>query len=96
MVQLLSANGTVPNGVYKFAVDTREDLDNITKGAKMGSEAIVIATSEIYIKNGNSEWVLKSASSGGGRGGAANVSPIPETTINSMLNNTFGEDGENI
>ena len=53
MVQLLSANGTVPNGVYKFAVDTMEDLDNITKGAKMGSEAVVTSTSETYIKNGD-------------------------------------------
>ena len=97
MIQLLSANGTAPYGLYKFAIDSIDDLVDLPKGAKMGSEAIVTATSEIYIKNGNGEWVLKPVSSGGGGGGgAANVSPIPETTINSILNNIFGKDGENI
>lgn len=97
MIQLLSANGTAPYGLYKFAIDSIDDLVDLPKGAKMGSEAIVTATSETYIKNGNGEWVLKPASSGGGGGGgAANVSPIPETTINSILNNIFGKDGENI
>lgn len=95
MIQLLSANGTAPYGLYKFAIDSIDDLVNLPKRAKMGSEAIVTATSETYIKNGNGEWVLKPASSGGG-GGTTNASPIPETTINSMLNNIFGEDGENI
>lgn len=95
MIQLLSANGTAPYGLYKFAIDSIDDLADLPKGAKMGSEAIVTATSETYIKNGNGKWVLKPASSGGG-GEATNVSPIPETTINSILNNIFGEDGENI
>lgn len=97
MIQLLSANGTAPYGLYKFAIDSIDDLVDLPKGAKMGSEAIVTATSETYIKNGNGEWVLKPVSSGGGGGGGtANVSPIPETTINSILNNVFGQDGENI
>jgi hypothetical protein len=95
MIQLLSANGTAPYGLYKFAIDSIDDLVNLPKGAKMGSEAIVTATSETYIKNGNGEWVLKPASGGGG-GGAADVSPIPETTINSILNTIFGKDGEKI
>lgn len=96
MVQLVVANGNTAYGIYKYSIDSIEDLEKLPARAKMGSEAIVTATSEIYIKNGNDEWVLKPASSSGGGEGAANVSPIPEITINSILNNIFDEDGENI
>lgn len=59
MIQLLSTNGTVSYGLYKFIIDSIEDLANLPERAKMGSEAIVTATSETYIKNGNGEWVIK-------------------------------------
>ena len=97
MIQLVVANGNTAYGIYKFLIDSIEDLKDLPPRAKMGSEAIIISTNETYVKNGNGQWILKLVSGGSGGGGETeNASPIPETTINSMLNDIFGEDGENI
>lgn len=97
MVQLITANGNSQYGIYKFAVDTIDDLEKIPRSAKMGSEAIVTSTSETYIKSGNGDWKIKmTASSGGGGGGSIDASGIPISEINAMLNEIFNEEGENI
>lgn len=44
------------SGVKEFVVDTAEELESITN-CEMGSTALVIDTSAIYIKNGKGEWV---------------------------------------
>lgn len=97
MVQMITANGNSQYGIYKFAIDTIDDLAKIPRAAKMGSEAIVTSTSEIYIKSGSGDWKIKTtASSGGGGGGSIDASEIPISEINTMLNEIFNEEGENI
>lgn len=97
MVQMITANGNSQYGIYKFAIDTIDDLAKIPRSAKMGSEAIVTSTSETYIKSGNGDWKIKmTASSGGGGGGSIDASGIPISEINTMLNEIFNEEGENI
>jgi len=43
-------------GTEEYVVDTVEDLKQI-KFTEMGTLALVLATSEVYMVNGSGEWV---------------------------------------
>lgn len=58
MNKLFSHEGDVAYGIREWVCDTPEDLENLPSGSvAMGSTAFVISTSELYMLNGEGEWV---------------------------------------
>ena len=57
MLNILSANCETAYGVNEYVIDTPEEIASLPRHCDMGSIAIVISTSEIYMKNGQGEWV---------------------------------------
>ena len=62
MVNILSHAGQVDYNTKEFILDTPEDIEILKAGkgqhCEAGSTAFVISTSELYMKNGQGEWVL--------------------------------------
>ena len=56
MYKIIANDGDVAYGVKEFACDTLEDLDNLPP-CSMGSTAIVISIAEVFMLNGQKEWV---------------------------------------
>ena len=56
MYKITANDGEVAYGVKEFACDTVEDLKSLPE-CSMGSTAFIIADSEVYMMNGNEEWV---------------------------------------
>lgn len=44
-------------GVNDYVCDTVADIASLPQKCKMGSTAFIIATSEVYMKNGEGKWV---------------------------------------
>lgn len=57
MIKLTAVSGDIVYDVHEYAIDTVDELSKIPQSCAMGSTAIVIATGEIYMKNGSGEWV---------------------------------------
>lgn len=96
MIQLVSTNGSNVYGVYKYIVDSEEDLINIPAYVKMGSEAFVSSLNKTYIKNSSGNWIFKPDSSMAPEEGEIDMGPIPDFTLNEILNEIFNEEGENL
>jgi hypothetical protein len=62
----------------------------------MGSEAFVSSSSKTYIKNSSGNWIFKPDSNIVPEEGEDDVSPIPDFTLNKILNEIFNEEGENL
>lgn len=56
MYNITANDGDVAYGVKEFACDTIDDLKELPE-CSMGSTALIIATSEVYMFNGDKEWV---------------------------------------
>ena len=56
MKAVIAHDGDVVYGVNEYVCDTIEDLASLPP-CGMGSTAIVISTSEVYMRNGKGEWV---------------------------------------
>jgi hypothetical protein len=56
MYAVTAHDGDVQYGVNEYVCDAIDDLAHLPRCA-MGSTAIVIGTSEVYIKNSQGEWV---------------------------------------
>lgn len=56
MYNIIANNGNVAYGIKEFACDTAEDLTQLPE-CPIGSTAFIISTSEVYMINGNGEWV---------------------------------------
>lgn len=54
--KLSVTNGQKQYGQDEWIVDTTEDLKKIPNRSQMGSIALVISTSAVYVKNGKGEW----------------------------------------
>ena len=65
MIKIIAQNGQVAYDVYEYIVDTYEDIETIPARAGAGSTALVIESSEVYIKNTSGEWIKLESSSGG-------------------------------
>lgn len=57
MLNLYSQNGDVQYNIREYVVDNIDDIKSLPTHAAMGSIAVVIATSEVYMLNGQKEWV---------------------------------------
>lgn len=58
MVKILSTSGHTTYGLKEYVVDNLTDINTLPINDPMGSTALVIATGELYIMNGNKEWIL--------------------------------------
>lgn len=56
MIQLIDVNGKQTYGLKSYAVDSVQDISNLPVTDLMGSTAIVISTSDVYMLNGEGEW----------------------------------------
>ena len=58
MIRLTATNGKAQYNQDEYVVDTVEELNEIlkTRSSEMGSTAFVIATSQVFMLNGNKEW----------------------------------------
>ena len=57
MINIMSQSGHQAYGIKEYVVDTVADLRKLPLDDKMGSVALVIETSNVYILNGEKEWV---------------------------------------
>lgn len=56
MKAVIAHDGDVTYGVNEYVCDTVDDLLTLPP-CNMGSTAIIISTSEVYMRNGKGEWV---------------------------------------
>lgn len=56
MYNIIANGENIANNIKEFACDSSEDLTALPECA-MGSTAFIISTSEVYMMNGNREWV---------------------------------------
>jgi hypothetical protein len=56
MYKMTAHDGNTAYGIKEFVIDTAADLTTIPP-CQMGSVALDISTSEVYMVNGNGEWV---------------------------------------
>lgn len=57
MVNLYSQNGDVQYNIVEYVVDTEADLATLPTNVAMGSTALVIANTTVYMLNSKKEWV---------------------------------------
>lgn len=57
MIMLTSSSGNIQYDINEYVCDSQEDIPNLPNHCAMGSTAIIISTSEVYMKNSNGEWV---------------------------------------
>lgn len=57
MIRIMSQSGHQAYGVKEYVLDTAVELKELPLDDKMGSVALVIETSDVYILNGEKEWV---------------------------------------
>ena len=61
MINILSQAGQVDYRTKEFILDTEQDLVDLKNETGLicdaGSTAFIISTSEIYMKNGQGEWI---------------------------------------
>lgn len=57
MINLYSQNGDVQYNIREYIVDTEDEIANLPKGAAMGSTALVLSTAELFMLDGQGEWV---------------------------------------
>lgn len=57
MINIMSTGGHTAYNIKEFAIDTKEDLDYLPLDVPMGSVAICIEDSSVYMLNSSGEWV---------------------------------------
>lgn len=58
MFRDIMAGGQPIHDIRQYAVDTESEVANLPTDIPMGSTAIVIATSNVYMLNSEGKWVL--------------------------------------
>jgi hypothetical protein len=56
MYSTIKHDNEVSYGINEYVCDSTDDLINLPK-CSMGSTALIITTSEVYMKNSSGEWV---------------------------------------
>ena len=55
--KLISTNGNVQYNVNEYIIDEPEDLNSLPRNCAMGSSALCLSNSSVYIKNSKGKWV---------------------------------------
>lgn len=56
MIARTNQSGHTAYGLCEFVIDTPADLENLPIDVPMGSTALVISNSSVYMLNGQGEW----------------------------------------
>ena len=56
MFKMTKSDSEIEYGVKEFVCDTNVDLKNLPR-CDMGSSAIILSESSVYVKNGAGKWV---------------------------------------
>lgn len=56
MFKMTKSDSEIQYGVKEFVCDTTDDLKDLPR-CEMGSSAIVLSESAVYMKNGAGKWV---------------------------------------
>lgn len=77
-IKMVSTNGQIQYNVDEFVVDTPDDIKKLPNRSVMGSMALCLSTSDVYVKDGKGKWVIiggdGGSSSGGGSGSDSTIS----------------------
>lgn len=57
MVNLYKQDGETLYGIKEFILDSVDDIPSLPTNIKVGSSALIISTGELYIFNGEKQWV---------------------------------------
>ena len=57
MYNVYAQNGDTQYNIMEYVVDTPDDIETLPRTGAMGSSALVISTSEMYMLNSEKEWV---------------------------------------
>lgn len=58
MVNIMKQNNAVQANINEYVADTPDDIKDLpTKKIQPGSICIVVSTSQVYMLNGEKEWV---------------------------------------
>lgn len=68
-IQLIATNGQVQYHIDEFVIDTIDDLKVLPRRSAMGSTALCLSDSNVYIKNSKQQWIPLGGSDGGSSGG---------------------------
>lgn len=55
--RLISTNGDIQYNVNEYVIDEPEDLNSLPKNCVMGSTALCLSNSSVYMKNSKGKWV---------------------------------------
>ena len=55
MYAVRAHDGDVEYGINEYVCDTEEELKELPR-CKMGSAALVLSNSTVYVKDGNGDW----------------------------------------
>lgn len=55
--RLTSTNGDIQYNVNEYVIDSLEDLEKLPQNCVMGSSALCLSDSSVYIKNSKGKWV---------------------------------------
>lgn len=58
MVNLYRQDGETLYGIKEFLLDSVEDLAKLPTNLRSGSSALIIPTGDLYILNGDKEWIV--------------------------------------
>lgn len=76
-IQLIATNGQIQYHIDEFVIDTKDDLKALPRRSAMGSTALCLSDSNVYIKNSKQQWIpLGGSDSGGGSGDDTPAGPI--------------------
>ena len=76
MINLYKQDGETLYGVKEYILDSPEDITSLPINVRPGSTALVISTSDIYMLNGNKQWVLMGGGSSSGDGSGDNAGDL--------------------
>lgn len=61
MMNLYKQDGETLYGVKEFLLDSVDDLSSLPTNIRSGSSALIISTGDLYMLNGDKQWVLLGA-----------------------------------
>lgn len=83
--KLIATNGQVQYNVDEFVVDSLDDFKSLPTRSAMGSTALCLSDSNVYVKNSKQQWVLLGGSDSGGGSGGGDSAPTGPISYNDLI-----------
>lgn len=95
-IKMVSTNGQIQYNVDEFVVDTPDDIKKLPNRSVMGSMALCLSTSDVYVKDGKGKWVIIGGDGGSGGGGSGGGSGSDSTISYNSLTDKPSLNGDTI